>query len=111
MDAKNPSSSVIIAFLLIVFFAGNNAIAVRYSYAELPPFFGAAVRLALAGLIFFLVMLVFRLPLPRGRGMIGAILFGTIGSGFNYALLYWALETLHPAMTMIILALVPLITF
>ncbi len=111
MDAKTPSRSVIVAFFLTVFFGGDSPIAIRYIYAELPPFFSAAVRLALAGSIFFLMMLIFRLPLPRGRELMGAILFGLIGSGFRFALLYWALETLRPAMSMIILALVPLMTF
>lgn len=111
MDSKSPNRSVLIAFILTVLFAGNNAIAVRYTYAELPPFFGAAIRFAFAALIFFLLMLLLRLPLPRDRGVLGALLFGVIGTGINYALLYWALETLHPALTMIVLALVPLMTF
>ncbi len=111
METKVPSRSVILAFIMVVIFAGNNAIAVRYSYAELPPFFGAAIRLAIAAAIFFLIVWVFRLPLPRGRGILGAVLFGLVGSGFNFALLYWALETLHPGLTMVILALVPLMTF
>jgi drug/metabolite transporter (DMT)-like permease len=111
MEAKTPNRLTIIAFTVSVLFAGNNAIAVRYSNIELPPFFGAAIRLAFAALIFFLIMLVFRLPFPRRQGLLGAVLFGVIGSGLNYALLYWALETLHPALSMIILALVPLMTF
>ncbi len=111
METKIPSRSVILAFILVVIFAGNNAIAVRYSNVELPPFFGAAIRLALAAAILFLIVLVFRLPLPHGRGFLGAALFGFIGSGLNFAFLYWALETLHPGLSMVILALVPLMTF
>jgi len=111
MDTKFPGRSVILAFILTVIFAGNNAIAIRFSNAELPPFFGAAIRFALAALIFFLIVLVFRLPLPRGRGLLGATLFGLVGTGLNFALLYWALETLHPGLSMVILALVPLMTF
>ncbi len=111
METKAPGRSVFLAFAITVLIAGNNAIAVRYSNAELPPFFGAAVRFAFAALIFMLIMILFRLPLPRGRGFLGAILFGMIGTGINYALLYWALETLHPALSMIILALAPLLTF
>ncbi len=111
MEAKAPNRSVIIAFVLTVLFAGNNAIAVRYSNVELPPFFGAAIRLAIAALIFFLIVMIFRLPLPRGRGLLGAVLFGVVGSGLNFALLYWALEQLHAGLSMVILALVPLLTF
>lgn len=111
MESKTPNRAVLIAFALTVLFAGNNAIAVRYSNMELPPFFGAAIRFAMAALIFFFIALILRLPLPRGRGLLGAVLFGFIGTGINYALLYWALETLHPGLSMVILALVPLMTF
>jgi drug/metabolite transporter (DMT)-like permease len=111
MESKTPNRTVLLAFVLSVVFAGNNAIAVRYSNAELPPFFGAAIRLAIAALIFFLMILILRLPLPRGRGLFGSMLFGIFGAGINFALLYWALETLQPGLSMIILALVPLMTF
>lgn len=111
MESKTPNRSVMIAFALTVLFAGNNAIAVRYSNAELPPFFGAAIRFAIAGIILFAAVFILRLPLPRGRGLVGALIFGLLGSGLNFALLYWALETLHPGLSMVILALVPLMTF
>ncbi|HSB65125.1 MAG TPA: DMT family transporter [Anaerolineales bacterium] len=111
METKNPNRSVMIAFALAVFFAGNNAIAVRYSNMELPPFFGAAIRFSIAGIILFALVAILRLPLPRGKGLLGAVLFGVLGSGLNFALMYWALETLHPGLSMVILALVPLLTF
>jgi drug/metabolite transporter (DMT)-like permease len=111
MKTKSPSRSVMIAFLITVLLAGNNAIAVRFSNVEIPPFFGAAIRFAIAGLILFMVVLVMRLPLPRGRGLLGAMLFGVLGTGINFALMYWALEYLQAGMSMVILALVPLLTF
>jgi drug/metabolite transporter (DMT)-like permease len=111
MESKTPNRSVMIAFALSVLFAGNNAIAVRYSNVELPPFFGAAIRFAIAGIILFALIAILRLPLPRGRGLLGAMLFGLLGTGINFALLYWALETLRPGLSMVILALVPLMTF
>jgi drug/metabolite transporter (DMT)-like permease len=110
METKTPTRSVLIAFLLTVLFAGNNAIAVRFSNVEIPPFFGAAIRFAIAGLILFMVVLFLRLPLPRGRSLLGAVLFGTLGTGINFALMYWALEYLQAGMSMVILALVPLLT-
>lgn len=108
---KTPSTSVLIAFVVTVLLAGNNAIAVRFSNVEIPPFFGAATRFAVAGLILLSVVLFLRLPLPRGRGLLGAIIFGLIGTGINYALMYWALEHLQAGMAMVILSLVPLLTF
>jgi len=111
MEAKTQTRSALIAFLLTVFLAGNNALAVRFSNVEIPPFFGAAIRFAIAGLILFLIVLFLRLPLPRGRNLLGAVLFGALGTGINYALMYWALESLQAGMSMVILALVPLLTF
>jgi len=111
MKTTTPSRSVMIAFALVILLAGNNAIAVRYSNVELPPFFGAAVRFGAAGIILLALVAILRLPLPRGRGLVGALLFGLLGCGINFALMYWALETLHPGLSMVILALVPLMTF
>jgi drug/metabolite transporter (DMT)-like permease len=111
METKTPTRSVLIAFLLTVILAGNNAIAVRFSNVEIPPFFGAAIRFAIAGFILFLIVLFLHLPLPRGRSLLGAVLFGALGTGINFALMYWALEYLQAGMSMVILALVPLLTF
>jgi drug/metabolite transporter (DMT)-like permease len=111
MEAKTPNRSVVIAFVLTVLLAGNNAIAVRFSNAELPPFFGAAIRFAVAGLLLFAVVIALRLPLPRGKSLLGAMIFGILGTGLNFALLYRALEKLQAGMSMVILALVPLLTF
>jgi drug/metabolite transporter (DMT)-like permease len=111
METKVPARSVLIAFALVILFAGNNAIAVRFSNIELPPFFGAAIRFAAAALILFLIVIILRLPLPRGRGLLGAVIFGLLGAGLNVALLYWALEHVKPGIAMVVLALVPLLTF
>ena len=46
------NSLVIVAYGLMVILVGANAVAVRFSVAELPPFWGAALRFAAAALIF-----------------------------------------------------------
>jgi drug/metabolite transporter (DMT)-like permease len=102
---------VLIAFFITVLLAGNNAIAVKYSNAELPPFFGAASRFIIASLILFIVMLALRLPLPGGRGLVGAMIYGVLNTGLNYALLYRALEYIPAGLSMVLLSLTPLITF
>jgi drug/metabolite transporter (DMT)-like permease len=111
MNTKSPDRATLIAFVLTVLFAGNNAIAVKYSNAELPPFFGAASRFILASLILLIVALVLRLRLPRGRSLQGAMIYGILSTGLNFALMYWALEYIQPGLTMTILALTPLLTF
>jgi drug/metabolite transporter (DMT)-like permease len=98
------------AFLISVFFFGFNAIGVRYVIAELPPFWAAALRFAPAGLILFILAIILRVPIPRGRSLSGAIIYGALSFGASYAFLYQGLEKVKPGMTQVILALVPLFT-
>jgi drug/metabolite transporter (DMT)-like permease len=110
MKTKASNRPVAAAFIMIVLFTGFNAIAVKSSEAELPPFFGAGIRFGIAAILLIAIMLVLRLPLPRGRNFYGAILFGILGSGISRALLYYALEKLPAGTSMVLLALVPLLT-
>jgi drug/metabolite transporter (DMT)-like permease len=110
MKTSAAHGSVAAAFLLIVIFTGFNAIAVKFSEIELPPFFGAAIRFGIAAILLIVIMLIFRLPLPRGRNFSGAMLFGILGCVISRALLYYALEELPPGTSMVLLALVPLLT-
>jgi drug/metabolite transporter (DMT)-like permease len=99
------------AFVLLVIIGGSNAVAVRFSNLELPPFWGAASRFGAAALLFWLIIAFRRIPLPRGRALLGPLLYGFLGIGANYAFLYWGLLHTQAGLTMIILAFVPLITF
>lgn len=100
----------LIAFILLIMIGGSNAVAVRFSNLELPPFWGAAIRFVAAALIFWLITLIRRVDLPRGRSFIGAVLYGILGTGLAYAFLYWGLIEVPASLTMIILAFVPLLT-
>ena len=75
-----------------------------------PPFWGAALRFGPAGLILFVLVFFLKLPFPKGRSLLGAILFGVFNFGASYAFLYLGLEKVKPGMTQVILALVPLFT-
>jgi len=111
MHSKRPERLTLIAFIISTILGGNNAIAVRFSNVELPPFFGAGLRFAAASLILFLIVLIMRLPLPNGRSLIGALIFGALQFGFSYALIYWSLLEVPAGLFQVILALVPLLTF
>lgn len=111
MQVKRPERLTLVAFIASIILGGNNAIAVRFSNVELPPFFGAAIRFASAALILFLVVLALRLPLPKGRSLVGAILYGALQFGISYALMYWSLLQVPAGLFQVILALVPLLTF
>jgi drug/metabolite transporter (DMT)-like permease len=111
METKTPDRTTLVAFILSILFAGNNAVAVKFTYGELAPFFGAALRFTAAALIFFIIMLVLRLPMPRGKSLQGALIYGVLSTGLNYALMYWALQYIQAGLSMVILAIVPLLTF
>ena len=111
MQNKGPERLTLLAFIVSTILAGNNAIAVRFSNVELPPFFGAAVRFAAASLILFVIVLAIRLPLPKGRSLTGALVFGALQFGISYALIYWSLLQVPAGLFQVILALVPLLTF
>jgi O-acetylserine/cysteine efflux transporter len=105
-----PSRVALIAFVLFVLVAGSNAVAVRFSDVELPPFWGAAARFGTAALIFWAIVRVRRIALPRGRALIFGLLYGAVGIGVAYALIYWSLVRVQAGMASIFLALVPLAT-
>ena len=102
--------AVLGAFLVGSVFAGGNGIGIRFSNRELDPLWGAGVRFSLAALLFLGLMVVLRLAFPRGRALVGSVLFGLLQFGATYALAYYALVELHAGFGQILLALVPLMT-
>ncbi len=100
----------LIAFVVLVIVGGGNAVGVRFSNIELPPFWGAATRFGAAALIFWVIVLVRRMPIPRGRALFGALLYGALAIGATYGFLYWALLRVQAGLTMVVLASVPLLT-
>ena len=111
VDAKRRDYVTLILFALIVILAGANSVAIRFSNAELPPFWGATMRLGLAALILWLVVLVRRPPLLRGRAAVGAILYGVFSFGAFFGFVYVGLVNIGAGLATVVLALVPLLTF
>ena len=105
-----PNRAVLGAFLAFVVLAGANAIGVRFTIREMGPFWSAAIRFAVAGLILAVAMIATRRPVPRGPRLVGTVLFGVFGFGLPYALLYQALLDAPAGTTMLMLSIVPLLT-
>ena len=103
-------TSTVLAFVTMVVIGGSNAVAVRFSNQGLPPFWGAAARFLLAAAIFWAILLVTRAALPKGRALLGAVLYGTLAVGAAYALGYWGILKIHASLFMVILSLGPLFT-
>ena len=83
-----PDSLTLIGFGVLVVLVAANVIAIKIINQELPPFFGAGTRFVFATALFYVVMLFQRLKFPRGRALVGAILFGTFQFGLGFALGY-----------------------
>jgi drug/metabolite transporter (DMT)-like permease len=111
-DAEGaPDQVTLAAFGASVLIGGSNIVAVRLSNQDLPPFFGAGLRFAVAAAIFLGVVAAARIPLPRGRALIGTVLYGILAFAAFYALGYWALVDLPASVGAVILSSVPLLTF
>ncbi len=100
----------LVAFVVEAVLAGGNAVGVRFSNRELDPLWGAGLRFVLAAGLLVAVMACMKLTLPRGRGLLGALLYGMLIFGGAFGLAYYALVRLHAGLSQTLLALVPLAT-
>jgi drug/metabolite transporter (DMT)-like permease len=100
----------LIAFILLAVFAGGNPVAVRFSNSGLPPFWGATLRFSAAAVIFWMIVLLRGIALPKGRALVGAVIYGLLSIGAAYAALYWGLVRAPAGLAGAVLALAPLMT-
>ena len=98
------------SFVLMSVLAGGNAVAIRFSNRELDPLWGASVRFALAAALLLTAMVALRLAVPRGRALLGAVVYGALTFGAAFALAYYALVEIQAGFGQTLLALVPLAT-
>jgi drug/metabolite transporter (DMT)-like permease len=98
------------AFVVGTILAGGNAVAIRFSNRELDPLWGAGLRFSLAAVLLGTIMVALRPVFPRGRALVGALLYGAFTFGGAFALAYYALVHVHAGFGQTLLALVPLAT-
>jgi drug/metabolite transporter (DMT)-like permease len=105
-----PARSTLIAFLGFILVAGSASIAIRITYTELAPLWVAASRFMLAALVFWVMVVFKRIPLPKGRALVGALLFGALSVGFAFTLIGWGLVATPASRYQVLMATVPLLT-
>jgi drug/metabolite transporter (DMT)-like permease len=112
MDGQNGQVDGVTlgAFFGAVVIGGANFVAVKVTVDELEPLYGAASRFALACLVFFAILAAMRIPLPRGTALAGAAVYGALGFGAAYALMYVALTELSVGVASVLMAAVPVFT-
>lgn len=100
----------LVTFVAYSVLAGGNAVGVRFSNAELDPFWGATLRFGLAALLMVGVMVATGHRIPRGRALAGAALYGLLAFGGAFAFAFYALVELEAGFGQLLLSVVPLIT-
>jgi drug/metabolite transporter (DMT)-like permease len=80
------------------------------TYAELAPFWVASTRFVLAALVFWGVAFFQKIPLPKGRALAGAVIFGAPTVGLGFLLISWGLVATPASLAMVLMAMVPLWT-
>jgi drug/metabolite transporter (DMT)-like permease len=103
-----PDGPTLALFVIIVLIAGSNFVAVRFSNAELAPFWGAALRFVPASALLLAAMALWRIPMPRAAALRGAAIYGVLNFGLGYALTYYGLIDAPAGTGAVILATVPL---
>jgi drug/metabolite transporter (DMT)-like permease len=106
-----PDRATLLSFAGVVLLGGLNAIAVKATVTDLDALWGAGVRFAAAGVLLAAIVGVSRRSWPRGRSLVGALLYGLLAFAASYGLLYVALREVPAGTAIVFLALVPLMTF
>jgi len=107
-QVSRPDRLTLAVFAIVVLIGGSNFVAVRYSNAELPPYWGATLRFVPAAALLFIALPIWRIPLPRGAALTGAVLYGALNFGAGYALTYFGLQKAPAGTASVVLATVPL---
>ncbi len=105
-----PDRKTLIAFGLFILLAGGASVAVRITYGEMAPFYSGAARFILAGIVFWVVLFLRKIPIPRGQALLGAVLFGTLSVGLAFTFIAWGLVEIPASTYQVLMALVPLLT-
>jgi drug/metabolite transporter (DMT)-like permease len=105
-----PDNKTLAAFGLFILLAGGASVAVRITYGELAPFYSGAARFALAGIVFWLLLFLRKVPFPRGQALLGAVLFGVLSVGLAFTFIAWGLVETPASTYQVLMALVPLLT-
>lgn len=101
---------ILLAFAVFVLAAGGASVAIRISYEELDPFWLACSRFTLGAVVFWAIVAYRKIPLPRGRALLGAVTFGVLTVGLAFMLAAWGLVSTPASLYQILMALIPLLT-
>lgn len=101
------------AFIMMVVTTGGNVVAIKYVLLEpdVDPLWAASSRFLFAALVFAVLARALRVKLPRGRALVGSMLYGALTFGGFFGFVYWGLQEAPAGLAGVFLATVPLLTF
>ncbi len=102
--------SVLLPFIIFIVLIGGAPVALKIIFSELGPFYLGLIRYGLGAIFFWILVLYKRLPVPKGRALIGAVLYGVLGFGLSFLLLAWGLVETSASLGSILMSLLPLMT-
>lgn len=105
-----PDRVTLLAFILMVLAGGGASVAMRFTYIEMPPFWSGTARFIIGALGFWILTLVRGIEIPKGKALMGTILFGALSVGGAFILVSWGLAKTPASLASVLLALVPLLT-
>jgi drug/metabolite transporter (DMT)-like permease len=104
-----PDRVTLAAFVGFILVAGAVSVAIRLGSFELPAFWAATLRYAMAVPIFAAVAIARRIPFPRGANLTGTLLF-SLTFVISTALLYVGVSGSSASMGAMAFAVTPLVT-
>jgi drug/metabolite transporter (DMT)-like permease len=104
-----PDRATLAAFVGFVLIAGAVSVAIRLGSFELPAFWAATLRYAMAVPILGALAIALHIPFPRGANLLGALLF-SLTFVVSTALLYVGVSGSSASMGAIAFAVTPLVT-
>lgn len=104
-----PDRITLAAFVGFVVIAGAVSVAIRLGSFELPSFWAATLRYAMAVPIFIAVAIALHIPFPRGANLLGSLLF-SLTFVVSTALYYVGVTGSSASMGAIAFAVTPLVT-
>jgi len=110
LSSALPDRNILAFFAAFIILVGGGPVAVRIGYAELAPFWLGLTRFGLAATAFWVLALSKGLRVPKGRALVGAVLYGALGVGISMVLLGWGLVKTPASLAATLMALVPLMT-
>ena len=108
---KNASIRTTLLFALCCWIWGSTWLAIRLGLQGVPPFIGAGLRMAISGVVLVAIALALRTPWPRPKTYLAYVIAqGAAMFGIQYALVYWAEQSVPSGLVAVLFAVNPLLT-